>query len=81
MTYLFQSSLYGFWILPLIFDATIYHQGVVTQKLCTPLNLAHRDASLGTLESQIRHMIMKILIARKIPEELEEQEEEEQEYN
>ena len=44
---------------------------MLTPKLWVALNLACQDASFGTLESQIGHMVMEILTAGKIPEEQE----------
>ena len=50
----------------------------MTPKLWALLNLARRDASFGTLQSQIGHIVMEILTARQILE--DEEEEEQQEY-
>ena len=54
---------------------------MLTPKLWALLNLAHQDASFGTLQSPIGHMVPKILTAGKIPEEQQqEQQEQQQEY-
>ena len=53
---------------------------MLTPKLWAPLNPTRRDASFGTLQSPIGHMVPEILTARTILEE-EEQEQQEEEYN
>ena len=56
-----------------------HHGGVLTSKLWAPLNPACQDASFGTLQSLIGHMVPEILTAGKIQE--EQQQEEQEEYN
>ena len=49
----------------------------MTPKLWALLNLAHQDASFGTMQSQTGHMVMEVLTAGKIPEKEEQEEDEE----
>ena len=51
-------------------------RGVLTPKLWSLLNPACQDASFGTLQSLIGHMVPEILTAGKIPEQQQEEEEE-----
>jgi len=43
-------------------------RGLLTLKLWALLNLAHQDASFGTMKSQTEHIVMEVLTAGKIPE-------------
>ena len=55
------------WPKMLIFCSSWHFWGVLgrlTPKLWAPLNLAHQDASLGTLESQIEPMVIYILVSK-----------------